>query len=196
MAIFEVGGVYVTVCVACVLAVTHPVLRDLANLVKKKLQLHSMSNRRPAGNAIFDAGCLQNQAIMEVLQYPAHAIADSFGCQDVSRPRAEAEGTEILALLAGLTQGVARWNGWFAVASRVFLGCPPLPVAQGPGGVDRPPFLAVQYGGIATIAPWLDVTADLRVYIMNSENESEPKTKESCDNGTERHNKADGGKPP
>lgn len=68
----------------------------------------------------------------------------------------------VLALLSSIARGSLRWNDWFGVASRVFLGCGDLLNTQNPGGLPTTVRLAVQYGGIATIAPWLDMSADLR----------------------------------
>jgi hypothetical protein len=145
----------------------YPILKDLASGVKKICKCmpcrQEKSKLRPAGSAIFDKGCLQNQVIMQVLQLVAHAIADCFGCEDASALSPDAEDLGALALLSGVTRGRVRWNDWFAAASRVFLGCPDLLEAQGPGGVDTNPRLAVQYGGLATLAPWLDMSADLRL---------------------------------
>lgn len=121
------------------------------------------ANTRPPGNAIFDQGCLRNKALMAVLHLIAHAIADCFGCDDASAPSSDAGDLDVLALLSAVARGVVRWNDWFAVASRVFLGCPDLLEAQGLGGTDKNPRLAVQYGSLATLAPWLDLSADLRL---------------------------------
>ncbi|KAH6839584.1 hypothetical protein B0I37DRAFT_386776 [Chaetomium sp. MPI-CAGE-AT-0009] len=144
----------------------YPILRDLANHVSAlctcMLCRHERVNRRPTRGGIFQKGCFQNQVLMGVMQLVAHAIADCFGCEDASAPLPGEEDLGVLALLSSVAGGIVRWNDWFAVASRVFLGCPDLLKEQPPRGFYQCPRLAVQYGGLATLAPWLDMSADLR----------------------------------
>lgn len=147
----------------------YPILTGLANRAESACKcMHCRQVKAGTGSsgstrAIFDKGCLQNKALIKTLQLVAHAIANCFGCEDASAPSSNAEDLGVLALLLGVAHGVVRWNDWFAVASRVFLGCPDLLETQGPRGVDKSPRLAVQYGELVTLAPWLDLSADLRL---------------------------------
>jgi hypothetical protein len=141
-----------------------PILKDLAAYVKvfcKCMRCRQESQWKTPRGAIFDEGCLQNKVLMETLQLVAHAVADSFGCDDASAPTTKATDMGVLALLSSIARGEARWNDWFGVASGVFLGCGDRLHTQGPGNAPTTVRLAVQYGGIATIAPWLDISADL-----------------------------------
>ncbi|KAK5651975.1 hypothetical protein OQA88_11518 [Cercophora sp. LCS_1] len=89
-----------------------------------------------------DKGCLQYKVLMQMMQLIAHAIADSFGCDDASAgSEFKRDDMGVIAVLAGLARGDVKWNDWFSVACR--------------------PMLAVQYGGLAAIAPWIDVSRDL-----------------------------------
>ncbi|KAK3296519.1 uncharacterized protein B0H64DRAFT_171562 [Chaetomium fimeti] len=144
----------------------YPILKDLADSVREVCKCMWCRRRNPdsrlVGRAIFDKGCLRRKVFMGVLQLVAHAIADCFGCEDASPLPPDAEDLGVLDILSAVIHGVVIWNDWFAVASRVFLGCPDLIETQSPEDAYQRPRLAIQYGGLATLAPWLDMSADLR----------------------------------
>jgi hypothetical protein len=108
-------------------------------------------------------GCLKRTAMEEVFLLLAHGLADGFGVSDassVSDVSPIVEGMVVL-LLELIRERKVCWDTWFAVASCIYLGCPfekPVPhVHPAFGGTA---FAAIQYGNLATQAPWLDLTQE------------------------------------
>lgn len=147
-----------------------PILQDMVQAWKRtcpciECMEERQSNTPPSRYALSrDPNCLQQYAVTKTLQIVAHAIADGFGCDDAAGLTGRDRDMGVASLLSAVCLGKARWNDWFRVASRVFLGCDALVSVKSEYGRNETeePLLAVQYGGIATLAPWLDISADLR----------------------------------
>ncbi|KAI1458777.1 hypothetical protein F4805DRAFT_113805 [Annulohypoxylon moriforme] len=156
----------------------YPVLRDALREVKKSCYCYPCRNNtyNPAREHIIYRGCLQHKALMEIMQLIAHAIADGFGCDDISAvSNMELEDPGVLQVLGTITEGQLRWNDWFTVAARVYLGCPRLtrmkpgrsnmldqmPMVKDLPLTYSPTVIAVQYGGLAVVAPWLDMSINM-----------------------------------
>lgn len=105
-------------------------------------------------------GCLSRIAIEEVLLLLAHGLADGFGVMDassVSETTHIVEGMVVL-LLELLQKRQVRWDTWFSVVSCVYLGCPfNQPVSPTHPDFGGTSIAAIQYGNLATQAPWLDL---------------------------------------
>ncbi|KAI1441953.1 hypothetical protein F5Y02DRAFT_271857 [Annulohypoxylon stygium] len=156
----------------------YPILQDALQEVKKSCFCYQCRNNAYDTKKayVIYRGCLQHKALMEIMQLIAHAIADGFGCDDASAVSSvELEDLGVLQVLGTITERQLRWNNWFTVAARVFLGCPALirmksgrlgMLNQMPMIKDRPvtyspTVVAVQYGGLAVIAPWIDMTINM-----------------------------------
>ncbi|KAI1407945.1 hypothetical protein F5Y13DRAFT_205169 [Hypoxylon sp. FL1857] len=154
----------------------YPILRDTLREVKKSCFCWSCRNSIPTNGIAIYPGCLQHKALIEIMQLIAHAIVDSFGCDDVSAvSRIELEDLGVLEVLGTIAEGQLRWNDWFTVAARTYLGCPPptkiklgksqilneMPQMKGLPATFTPCVIAVQYGGLAVIAPWIDMSIDM-----------------------------------
>jgi hypothetical protein len=111
-------------------------------------------------------GCLKRTAVEEVLLLLAHALADGFGVDDassVSNSTPIVEGMAVLLLELIQEQQVC-WDTWFTLASCVYLGCPfEKPVTHTHPAFGGTAFAAIQYGNLATLAPWLDLNRELTV---------------------------------
>lgn len=111
-------------------------------------------------------GCLKRTAVEEVFLLLAHGIADGFGVNDsssVSDFTPIVDGMTVLLLQLAQEQKVC-WDTWFTVASCVYLGCPfERPVPHTHPAFGGTAFAAIQYGNLATQAPWLDLTRELTV---------------------------------
>jgi hypothetical protein len=113
---------------------------------------------------VLKPGCLQTEAISEVLLLLAHAIADGFGCRDMSYPD---DTSDLLALVNRLLlqmckEKLVRWGLWFEVAAMVLLGCPTRPHTDFVGD-EGTTIAVIQYGNLAAIASWLDLSQELKV---------------------------------
>jgi hypothetical protein len=143
-----------------------PILGDLMSEVAQ----HCSCQRCNQDNEILP-GCLKHAAMADCLYLLAHAVADSFGAEDVSG------ATDITPITEGMLQilldiieekGVI-WNVWFSVASCVLLGCPnsTVPTRTDPmlaGATQTTTTIAaVQYGNLVTMAPWLDLNREIQI---------------------------------
>jgi hypothetical protein len=96
----------------------------------------------------------------------AHGIADGFGVNDVSSVSETGPIVEGMAVLLVelITEWKVSWDTWFTVASCVYLGCPfetPPPPSDHIDGATS--FAAIQFGNLATSAPWLDLSREIAV---------------------------------
>lgn len=154
----------------------YPILRDALREVKKSCHCWSCRNNIAAKQLAIFRGCLQHTALIEIMQLIAHAIADGFGCDDVSAvSNIDLEHLGVLEILGIISEGQVRWNDWFTIVARAYLGCPPptktnpemshvvdaMPQMKGLSANYTPTVLAVQYGGIAVVAPWIDMSINL-----------------------------------
>jgi hypothetical protein len=109
-------------------------------------------------------GCLQRDSINEVMQLLAHGIADGFGVSDASAVRDASPIIQFMVtiLLEICQKGRILWNYWFGLAATVLLGHP-LDLKPGSHENGANSIAAVQYGDLVAIAPWLDLTGELRI---------------------------------
>ena len=141
-----------------------PVLQDLMFEVKAsclcpdcQIQEVRMENR-------LQSGCLRSIALNEVMLLLAHSIADGFGCEDASATRDTGpliKSTLLVLHELCMGEGIV-WDRWFFTAACVYLGFPfnhkhPKLDIQGTA------YAAIQYGNLSVIAPWLDLTVELKM---------------------------------
>lgn len=143
-----------------------PILTDLVNKVSVDCLCSECSeqpNRPDVRTYRMRLGCLKRIAMEEAFLLLAHGLADGFGVSDASSISDISPIFEgILTLLLELVQEKqVCWDTWFAVASCVYLGCPfvkPVPPQHPAFGGTA--FAAIQYGNLASQAPWLDLTQE------------------------------------
>ena len=111
-------------------------------------------------------GCLGRLAIEQVLFLLAHGIADGFGVSDrsavsVITPTLNGIATVLLELCR---ERKVVWDTWFGTAACVCLGCPFKPSPEDDDdAIGGNAMAAIQYGNLAAIAPWLDLTRQFAV---------------------------------
>ncbi|KAL8798850.1 MAG: hypothetical protein Q9182_006328 [Xanthomendoza sp. 2 TL-2023] len=146
-----------------------PILRELVS----KLEAHCKcimcrtENTNKKGVKPLREGCFKHLALSEVLILVSHAVADAFGVDDTSarRDTDSLVGLMTLILLGIVKEKSIDWNSWFCLASSVLLGCSVREILFGDRLEDTSrPICALQYGNLAAIAGWLDMTKELRVH--------------------------------
>ncbi|KAI1376626.1 hypothetical protein F4677DRAFT_419081 [Hypoxylon crocopeplum] len=151
-----------------------PILEDLMTKISwecvcRECSIHGPeepNERRHRARSHPKQGCLRRLALEETLLLLAHGVADSFGVNDAS---SVSEATSIVQGMVTLLVELVHekrvyWDTWFALASCVYLGCPfQQPVQPGHPTYGGTSFAAIQYGNLATVAPWLDLTQELTV---------------------------------
>ena len=162
-----------------------PILEGLIQEVRKSCKCFHCYTNGPYSGFKFDTNCLQYRAFMEVMLYFGHGIADAFGAPDVSGCGEATAGDSgftaiILDAIEGVRMGsqtfdgVVRWHTLLSTSTQIFLGCQPLDnltdATYKNASVDTSPhslqhlsstIIAVQHGGLAVIAPWLDISQHL-----------------------------------
>jgi hypothetical protein len=109
-------------------------------------------------------GCLQWTAAEDVLLLLAQGIADAFNVADCSGIQdADRLVNGMTVLLHELCRGSIRWNTWFRVAASVFLGCP-FRESSSADSEPEPTLAAIQFGDLSAVAPWLDLSQNLKVF--------------------------------
>ncbi|RYO99903.1 hypothetical protein DL763_001186 [Monosporascus cannonballus] len=157
-----------------------PILQDLLAKVRQSCNCHVC--KLPRFEFQPNRGCLQRMVLYEVLFYIAHAIADAFGAPDSSaRSAVEIELDDLgvsRILLDAVDPGrqAMNWHSWLNTASRVVLGCASLEELDGSMSRDMhysekmhftetklltTSTVAVQFGDLAVIAPWLDLAVPI-----------------------------------
>ncbi|KAH6640431.1 hypothetical protein F5144DRAFT_609434 [Chaetomium tenue] len=118
-----------------------PALSSLGKKATAECWCPDCSQRNRFTPRVFRPGCLIRTALEDVLLLLAHGIADGFGVNDVS------SGSK---------------TGPIVEASCVYLGCPfetpPTPSDHINGATS---FAAIQFGNLATSAPWLDLSREI-----------------------------------
>jgi len=147
-----------------------PVLADLVTMVSVDCLCSDCSGHRHQHQSDvmtnrLRLGCLKRMAMQETFLLLAHGLADGFGVSDassVSDVSPIVEGMAVLLLeLVREREPEVRWDTWFAVASCIYLGCPfQKPVPHTHPSFGGTAFAAIQYGNLATQAPWLDLTQE------------------------------------
>jgi hypothetical protein len=142
-----------------------PVLADLITKVSADCLCLgcSKSYSLDSSPARIRVGCLKRTAIEESFLLLAHGLADGFGVSDASSVSDVSSIIDgILTLLLELVkEQKVCWDTWFAVASCIYLGCPfEKPVSDEHPAFGGTAFAAIQYGNLATQAPWLDLTRE------------------------------------
>ncbi|KAH8782606.1 hypothetical protein BGZ57DRAFT_261866 [Hyaloscypha finlandica] len=162
-----------------------PILEGLIQYVRSSCKCFHCYKDGPYSSFQFDENCLQYKAFMEVMLYLGHGIADSFGAPDASHCGEAIAGDSgataiLLDAIEGVRMnyqafdGVVRWNTLLSTSTQIFLGCPPLDkltdATYNDASVDTSPHftqhlsssvIAVQHGGLAVVAPWLDISQHL-----------------------------------
>ncbi|KAF2181587.1 hypothetical protein K469DRAFT_713652 [Zopfia rhizophila CBS 207.26] len=168
-----------------VLLMFFPILQDLIESVGQSCRCYSCHRQSSCSNFSFDENCLQHKAFMDVMCYFAHGIADAFGAPDVSsytETRAGDYGATAILLDVidnvrfdhRKPEGLLRWDTLLSTSAQVFLGCPPLDqltdATHNDASVDTSPnfmqhlsstVVAIQYGDLAVVVPWLDISQRL-----------------------------------
>ena len=144
-----------------------PVLADLAKKVSadcrcpvcSRILYQDLSNR-------LRQGCLKRAVVEEALLLLGHGVADGLGVEDASSV------ADVTPIVEGMTrllselvwERIVLWDTWFMVASCVCLGCPFVnPVLETHPAYGGTSVAAIQYGNLASQAPWLDLTRELTV---------------------------------
>ncbi|KAH8666782.1 hypothetical protein BX600DRAFT_281404 [Xylariales sp. PMI_506] len=162
-----------------------PILQDLVTDMRRTCACHWCSENRASALFHHDENCFAFKAVMEVMFYFSHGIADAFGAPDVSgTTKTTTEDFGAVDILHEAVywnlfnsedrEGTVSWHTLLSTAARVFLGCRPLrEMSDGyrpDGGVEvhtsfagyvKPTIIAVQYGSLSVVAPWLDITQRL-----------------------------------
>ncbi|KAF4985619.1 hypothetical protein FGRMN_11149 [Fusarium graminum] len=166
-----------------------PILQDLVHDMKKTCECHECQSlfevddqHGLADTFNHDTNYLGYLALSEAMFYIAHGVADAFGSPDASGiPSLSASlesdlgALEILGDIIRDEQGTVRWDTMFSTAVHIFLGARPPDVvprsrhqpelhrfgSSGVVGSDIPTAVAVHYGSLAVIAPWLDISRPL-----------------------------------
>jgi hypothetical protein len=153
-----------------------PILKDLIQKVKKSCRCQECKSAKDRGK--LQPGCLQHTAFMEVMTYIAHTVSDAFGADDCSAFVAQ-QMTDfgVLNILWEVIEGSIRWRTWFDTASRVLLGIQSIQAITGGDSEQEYPMkqgviemgnlistvVALQYGNLAVVAPWLDISQPLGI---------------------------------
>lgn len=153
-----------------------PILQDLLAKVRQSCNCHICRLPKPKFQS--HKGCLQRIVLHEVLFYIAHAIADALGAPDssaISSVKIELDDFGVSRILLDAVdpgRQAINWHAWLDTASRVVLGCAPLEDLDGSVSRDMhysekaffsdtgaltATTVAVQFGDLAVIAPWLDL---------------------------------------
>jgi hypothetical protein len=155
-----------------------PILRDIMSEARKSCRCTFCRKPEPPPRPVLVVGCLRHTTFMEVMTHVAHSIADAFGAEDASGGLATTPSDlGVINILYDVIGGSVRWRSWLTTASRVVLGCPP--IGELTGHEDEGDYgaksdfadardlsstvIAVQYGNLVVIAPWLDISKPLNV---------------------------------
>jgi hypothetical protein len=163
-----------------------PILQDLLGQVGQSCRCHCCYQQGPYTTFRLNRGCLQFTSLMEVMFFVAHGIADALGASDASSSAdAEEDDFGVIRLLLEAIEGIRfptrfyegkiQYNTFLSTAIQVFLGCPSLeqltPSAENDTLIKAKPnfmqhvgaaIVAVQYGNLAVVAPWLDISKPIR----------------------------------
>lgn len=143
-----------------------PILRDLLEEARPLCHCpHCKDTNSPSTMLV--RGCLRHDALVKCLVILAHGVADGFGVSDVSGAsdmNLAAHGMLQLLLELVEDKGIL-WDTWFGVAASVFLGCacPFLPISKRARESSGTTNAAIQHGNLAVIAPWLDLSKELKI---------------------------------
>jgi hypothetical protein len=141
-----------------------PILRDLLDEVRPNCRCPRCRSGDSQDESLLQPGCLRRVAFQEVLFLIAHAVADGFGCEDVSGstksdPVIEATTVLLLELCEGKK---VLWDTWFSAAACVYLGCEfrhHVMDIENSGTT----YAAIQCGNLSVLARWFNLTAALKV---------------------------------
>lgn len=166
-----------------------PILYDLVSEMQKTCRCWRCVKQRQRlkhAKLFNDGNCAAFTAFMEVMFLFSHGIADSFGASDASGIGKDAALRDLGAVGIlkdairwnlfdpSIAEGTVTWHALFDTAARVFLGSPTLSTMTDAvrdywGAEAHTSFahrlmstvVAVQYGSLAVVAPWLDISHPL-----------------------------------
>ena len=141
-----------------------PILRDLVRETKPHCRCLGCRQPENSEREILSKGCLQHDVLEEVMVLVAHAIADGFGANDTS---ANTKPAGMVAGIVDILESLVAhkkifWDHWFMLSASIFLGCPyqASPMALEFAGTT---YAAIQYGNLAAIASWLDISKKMQI---------------------------------
>ena len=149
-----------------------PLLQDLVINSQQRCQCFDCSRPKArmagisGGRRTTRPGCLQDKCVKLFCVLLAHTIADAFGAPDVSGLTEISALTKMVqSLLIELVHHkTILWDKWFAVATMVFLGCPPVLEGINAEHIEgASSIVAVQFGSLTTVSNWVDLTKELHV---------------------------------
>jgi hypothetical protein len=163
-----------------------PILQELLDDVAQSCRCPNCYRGGPYSKFRLDAGCLQYISFMEVMFHLAHGIADAFEAPDASaNSGSENDGFGVTRILLEAIEGIrfhyqlegiVQWHTFLSTAVEVFLGCPALDKLtettenDASTGVKAnlmqhlaPTVVAVQYGDLAVVAPWLNISRPISI---------------------------------
>lgn len=135
-----------------------PILDNMRQEAKQHCQCLRCDENEPL------PGCLCHSAMVDCLVLLAHGIAEGFGAKDTSGRRDKmSQAMGMMQILLDLVEYEGMlWENWFGLAAAVILGCdcPGVPTRtladKGDGSLTT--LAAVQYGNMAVVAHWIDLT--------------------------------------
>ncbi|KAL9108442.1 MAG: hypothetical protein Q9227_006776 [Pyrenula ochraceoflavens] len=144
------------------------ILKDLDRKIARSCRCHDCEHYDDTADMPDRHGCLRRIAFEKVMILLAHSIADGFGVNDASAAgEAEALTSAMIQLLYELCENQkVSWGIWGGIAASVYLGCP-IVQRHVPTGFARSihedSIAAIQYGNLAAIAPWIDMSQSLEL---------------------------------
>ncbi|KAF2244757.1 hypothetical protein BU26DRAFT_522528 [Trematosphaeria pertusa] len=148
-----------------------PGLADL--LAEAEVQCRCMNCIQKRGVTPLQPGCRKFYAYGAVLSLLGHSIADAFGADSASGSEemsSPAVGSDIYSvehvLLDIVRKSQVVWQTWFEVASSVYLGrrysnAQARRHGNGVLPADNSMTIAIQYGDLAVVAPWVDLSREV-----------------------------------
>ena len=168
-----------------------PILNDLDDSVSQSCRCYRCHRQGPLPGFHFDDHCLRYKAFMEVMLFFSHGITDAFGAPDASSCAGDVSTGDsgAMAILFDLiddvrfdpqrSDGLLSWNTLLSTSAQVFLGCLTLSTytdsSYNDSATDILPthltnptnissiVVAIQYGDLAVVAPWLDISQPITI---------------------------------
>lgn len=150
----------------------YPGLNDLIG--KAQSECSCVSCARGRNDTHLQPGCLKFYSYASVLSLLAHSIADAFGADNASgsvETSLQADNSDVHSveriLLDVAKNSRVVWQTWFEVASCVYLGrrysnAEARRYENGLLPADNSMTIAIQYGGLAVVAPWIDLSMEVK----------------------------------
>lgn len=140
-----------------------PQSADILDFIRQRCQCPGCRDGK-ARDVYNDPLCLGSWIRDRLWLIIAHAVADGFGAPDASNFGDFAvirEGVSTL-MCHMVYNELVKWDTWFSLAARTFLGCPFAGPEVG-SEHDQSGLAVVQLGSALVVAPWIDLHQDFEV---------------------------------